>query len=115
LAVLLAVPAAAGVGDAAADSEVPDGIVVVAADAGVVVAVVDTADDVAVAAVVGVDGPHPLLAACKPGSCGSTTVDIVLHNSMDYYKSDIGSFYSSTPQKGQWGNYVHAYISVPLK
>ena len=36
--------------------------------------------------------PELRLAACMPGKCGSTTVDIVLHNSMDYCKLDIDSF-----------------------
>ena len=34
--------------------------------------------------------PHP--AVYMPGKCGSTTAYIVLHNSMDYCKLDIGSF-----------------------
>ena len=39
----------------------------------------------------GAGGPPVPWAADMPGMYGSTTVDIVLHNSMDYYISDIGS------------------------
>ena len=38
-------------------------------------------------------------AVCMTGKCGSTTVDIVLHNSIDYYKLDIGSFLFLHPSK----------------
>jgi len=36
-------------------------------------------------------------AVYMPGKCGSTTAYIVLHNSMDYYKLDIGSFLIPPP------------------
>ena len=67
--------------------------------------VVDVAEAVGVeqavevdAAVVAPDLPGRR-AVCMTGKCGSTTVDIVLHNSIDYYKLDIGSFLFLHPSK----------------
>ena len=37
------------------------------------------------------------LAVYMPGKCGNTTADTVLHNSMDYYTLDIGSFHFLHP------------------
>ena len=65
---------------------------VVVAAAGVVVAGAAHAADVAA------DLPGRQ-AVCMTGKCGSTTVDIVLHNSIDYYKLDIGSFLFLHPSK----------------
>ena len=39
------------------------------------------------------------LVVCMTDKCGSTTAYIVLHNSMDYYMLDIGSFKFLLPLK----------------
>ena len=67
-------------------------------------AVIEQAVDVAAGADAPavVDGLPDRQAVCMTGKCGSTTAYIVLHNSMDYYKLDIGSFLFLHPLK--WVN-----------
>ncbi len=72
------------------------------ADVVVVEQAVDVAAGVEADAPAVVDGLPDRQAVCMTGKCGSTTAYIVLHNSMDYYKLDIGSFLFLHPLK--WVN-----------
>ena len=93
-----------------------------AAVAGQVVDVVVVAAVAVVAVVAGVlveaDGPlvQLHLAAYMIDKCGSTTAYIVLHNSMDYYMLDIGSFKFLLPLKGLpiMGNWEKMYRYIYL-